>query len=1299
VLTVSPTSRQVKEEKGSTSTVPQQQQNEKEQQQTQYDSHQRSCDLSGVDILTGAVIVPPWRRKRAHLPAHLKVAGFWRCDLLENCRKEEKLGVSLPRPMTARQLLGIDIYTARGLWKVFRVRTIEGLVGIVKTQMLLRGEEHVITMLLESCYSLTIVKQILAGLGKLISSGPEEEEARIAWDAVHRGSERGGVVGNNKGGNRRGEDEGAEDPRILIQELRERERHHQELFEKTGHHHHHYSIHGHHIHGTHNTPPQHSRSLVHAHAHDHGHVHHHRHHSVHNQYHDRHSSITFGSNSNAQVAKNLMIASLASNLEKKRDSDETVLDTLLFEDSGGSEDEDEDEIAMNLGSGQKLMQRDSHLLGGDEKAVRGATYYRRCCDKHSTFPVNSFISQLCSSCLSLSKTKIGPANFLPIVDTLLHLDTFLETLDLSGCSLAFEGGEMLSTALQKMLKLKELNISDNNFSAEACGMISEALRSNTYLHSLNFSKNSFDDSAAEILGHTLDHNKYGLLLNLSYNNLTDVGVKHLATTCVHNLHELNLEWNQIGGDGMIALADELKRHANEGGLRRGGGRNSDDHNEKLEVLNINFNKVGGRGGAAIAEVLMFNNSLRELYATNNNLNAEAAYLISQSLSYIKSLHTLDLSYNNLTKYSVNCLLQALNNDASAVLTDLRVKASYVAPQGQTTLVPDLELKYYKLNLEDSYDHCVAEFLRAKTVKYQLNSIAHVSNKPIVDLGDLAGLPRRGVLTFAVGESSRQQGRTARLLVAQNSIPVKLDLADTGEREVARSHFSQVNRWGDFDVNKMALEALSVSNVMYNGNRVVVTEQWFDSKKDGYLTYTIRDPALLLQAKTICVLNSESDSRRLQIQVEKIWSGELSQVENIFKCRFKGSLSSLENGSAGADDDREENRNNGEDEEIINFDLAKYQIQVAANEENGLKRKKSNSRPMKNIHSSLVKLPSAGVLEMEVIPVRNSFVHMETVDLTLSNFDDWKLATIFMHRSRCCVGECCLNLSIDAKRLKVFDNKMISDSVLLPRKGRFKCDYIVTRPTKSLLRGSRIEGESFSLDLSYDPDYELCMYLRSFCIGVDVSTRSCWTKVKLNGQKLPFAKVVSEECWRVPRSGVITFCFVPVTPVFKSCKPRWLQTVQAALADCTNDMSRVELIRVLKRSSAFNISVSQMESFLSSFLGMEMKRKAFALLLPNCNEILKSRNIVNQINFIESVHIGSVDDHPHQHVITNLVKKHKFLEMANRKSTVRMVTLASKRKETLIESDDDGDEEEEVVDAEDISENENNGDGANSRSHR
>jgi hypothetical protein len=66
-------------------------------------------------------------RGKSKRPDHMKLALWWRVDLLEKNTTEERLSIKLHRPHTARQQLGIDIYEARGIFKTLQIRTVEGL--------------------------------------------------------------------------------------------------------------------------------------------------------------------------------------------------------------------------------------------------------------------------------------------------------------------------------------------------------------------------------------------------------------------------------------------------------------------------------------------------------------------------------------------------------------------------------------------------------------------------------------------------------------------------------------------------------------------------------------------------------------------------------------------------------------------------------------------------------------------------------------------------------------------------------------------------------------------------------------------------------------------------------------------------------------------------------------------------------------------------------------------------------------------------------------------------------------------
>jgi len=334
--------------------------------QPQLPQSTEAANDKGVDVLTGNVIIPPWRRKRTHLPSHLKIATFWRNDLLEKATKEEMLNVTLPKARTARQKLGIDVYTARGLYKVLKVRTIESLAHLLKTQIHLRGPEYAFSMLLEAVSTKNIAKTILASTECLLGDDNKFEEATHAWEVAMGG----GMA-----------------PEVMIAELRAKERH-------NGHGHGRGHGHGHgHGHASILKTPTHNinNNNINNNNYSNNNTHNLHHHPNHNNHHD---SIQFGQNDATTIANNLMIASIATNIAEKKADNDTVFDAALFEDSDIDDEVDQVTNSKFQSNEFNLLLKDYELLNENDPALKLATNYRRSCERLKVFPSKKFIKQV-----------------------------------------------------------------------------------------------------------------------------------------------------------------------------------------------------------------------------------------------------------------------------------------------------------------------------------------------------------------------------------------------------------------------------------------------------------------------------------------------------------------------------------------------------------------------------------------------------------------------------------------------------------------------------------------------------------------------------------------------------------------------------------------------------------------------------------------------------------------------------------------------------------------------------------------
>ena len=79
----------------------------------------------------------------------------------------------------------------------------------------------------------------------------------------------------------------------------------------------------------------------------------------------------------------------------------------------------------------------------------------------------------------------------------------------------------------------------------------------------------------------------------------------------HTLKEVNLWGNKFGDDGIIAIARALK-------------------SSKISVLNVRACGITFAGAKSLAEALLVNDSIKELWMMNNPITVEGAYLIVHS---------------------------------------------------------------------------------------------------------------------------------------------------------------------------------------------------------------------------------------------------------------------------------------------------------------------------------------------------------------------------------------------------------------------------------------------------------------------------------------------------------------------------------------------------------------------------------------------------------------------------------------------------------------------------------------------
>ncbi|MGC0371452.1 MAG: hypothetical protein DGJ47_000141 [Rickettsiaceae bacterium] len=174
----------------------------------------------------------------------------------------------------------------------------------------------------------------------------------------------------------------------------------------------------------------------------------------------------------------------------------------------------------------------------------------------------------------------------------------------------------------------KIDLQNHKIGNEEVKQLAQALDYKSNLQELSLSANQIGDEGAIALAENLKkHNLQLKALNLSGNQIGDEGVAALTKNLQHQrLKILGLSNNQIGDEGAVALANYLKEHP------------------ALRILNLHINQIGDEGAVALANSLKENPELNKFKLSMfcnrvNNHSVETIKEIFQDNSRIE----LDLS--------------------------------------------------------------------------------------------------------------------------------------------------------------------------------------------------------------------------------------------------------------------------------------------------------------------------------------------------------------------------------------------------------------------------------------------------------------------------------------------------------------------------------------------------------------------------------------------------------------------------------------------------------------------------------
>ncbi|XP_071971171.1 NACHT, LRR and PYD domains-containing protein 3-like isoform X2 [Engystomops pustulosus] len=217
--------------------------------------------------------------------------------------------------------------------------------------------------------------------------------------------------------------------------------------------------------------------------------------------------------------------------------------------------------------------------------------------------------------------------------------TYIEDLDLTGCSSGLEGLERLAPALHN---LNYLSFSYNNLQDTACIHLASVLRNNPYLKIFDLSDNSLSGPHLSDLMDALSSPTCRIeALFLSSNYLQDTFCTQLASGIRNNgsLKRLDLSNNRLAGPHLRDLMEVLSSPAC-----------------KIELLYLDGNDLPNTACTQLASVIKSNLSLKTLYLYNNRLSGPHLSDLVEALSHpAYRIQEIRLGDNGFTKEEIEKL--------------------------------------------------------------------------------------------------------------------------------------------------------------------------------------------------------------------------------------------------------------------------------------------------------------------------------------------------------------------------------------------------------------------------------------------------------------------------------------------------------------------------------------------------------------------------------------------------------------------------------------------------------------------
>ncbi|BFZ07050.1 hypothetical protein BsWGS_10089 [Bradybaena similaris] len=256
----------------------------------------------------------------------------------------------------------------------------------------------------------------------------------------------------------------------------------------------------------------------------------------------------------------------------------------------------------------------------EEEEDETISYYKSVCEQLGLAPVKYFIRHMKDTTIKMRYRGLGPDAIKAIA---LSLRALKEN------KIGSDGCLHVAKMIHINSGLRRLDLSGNELDDKCAEALSLALESNRNLRELNLSHNNFTEVGAQFIGMSIGANENLDVLNLSWNHLREHGGIELAKGLKENirLKVCNLSWNGLATQAGLALADALSL------------------NQSLLELDISGNRLTYAVATKLAKVLATNDVIRVLKLGNNCITSAGAIALATVVNNTENceLQQLDLT--------------------------------------------------------------------------------------------------------------------------------------------------------------------------------------------------------------------------------------------------------------------------------------------------------------------------------------------------------------------------------------------------------------------------------------------------------------------------------------------------------------------------------------------------------------------------------------------------------------------------------------------------------------------------------